>query len=269
MEIDPDRQIIEGKDRDVVKKFRAVAAGKEKKKRKKSRERIGALLIVCCIGLLLVLKNVSWQRLPVTAMAVKQSKDISKTDSQPPLLKTETGFQIFKQAELPAVDLKKKDPSPVISSKDIASKIKIPRYAKDKKEIENSGLLIVAEKKVASGSLNSKSKPGAIQIAKILTCRSVDDRRHISPQKVFSVKKDSHVFVWMDVQSKKLPCTLTHVYFVNGRRYCVIPLTIGYSRMRTWSNISLDGYNDEGKWRVDVVTDKGETIAKAEFAVIP
>ena len=140
---------------------------------------------------------------------------------------------------------------------------------KNKKEIEKSVALTPATPKTPSNPLNQKLKPGNIQISKIVTCQSIDDRRHMSLQTEFSVKKDRKVCVWTDVQSKQVPCAIKHVYFINGRRYRSIPLSIKHPQMRTWSYVSLNSHDDEGKWRVDVITDKEEILSRIEFSVVP
>ena len=73
----------------------------------------------------------------------------------------------------------------------------------------------------------------------------------------------------MDVRSEKPPFQLRHVYYLNDRRYCVVPLDIRYPRMRTWSTVSLEYPTQAGKWRVDVETREGEVLSQVEFSVVP
>ena len=74
--------------------------------------------------------------------------------------------------------------------------------------------------------------------------------------------------VWMKVLSKKPPFTLTHVYYLNGQKYCEVPLAIRYHRMRTWSSVSLRSPDHIGKWRVDVIAENGTTLDQIAFTVV-
>lgn len=108
-----------------------------------------------------------------------------------------------------------------------------------------------------------------IQISEIVSCGGIANKQYVSPQKVFSLKKESTPVIWMNVLSDKQPFTLTHVYYVNGGRYCAVPLQILYKKMRTWSNVSLKYPAHIGEWRVEVMTDKGEKLDQIEFTVVP
>ena len=108
-----------------------------------------------------------------------------------------------------------------------------------------------------------------IRIAEIITCLGVKNKNSLSPQKEFSLQKGATPYVWMDVRSKKTPYKLRHIYYLNGRRYCSVPLAIHYPRMRTWSNVTLRHQYETGNWRVDVVTKKGEVLSQVEFTVVP
>ncbi len=109
----------------------------------------------------------------------------------------------------------------------------------------------------------------AVQIAEIFACSNVRNRRYVATRTVFSLKKSSKSFVWMNVLSEKPPFTLTHVYYRNGRRYCAVPLEIRHPRMRTWSSINLRSRKQCGEWRVAVMTKKGEVLDQVEFTVVP
>ena len=108
-----------------------------------------------------------------------------------------------------------------------------------------------------------------IRIAEIITCQGVKNKNALSSQKEFSLQKGAKPYVWMDVRSKKTPYKLRHIYYLNGRRYCAVPLAIQYPRMRTWSNVTLRHPYEAGSWRVDVVTEKSEILSQVEFIVAP
>ncbi len=107
-----------------------------------------------------------------------------------------------------------------------------------------------------------------IQIHEIVSCSSVSQKQYVSAKTIFSLKEESTPVVWMTVLADNPPFTLTHVYYVNGRRYCEVPLNIRYHRMRTWSNVTLNHPDHAGKWRVEVIAENGEKLKHIEFTVV-
>lgn len=270
MEINPDNQAIEDKDRDVVKRFRSMVYGKELRRQKKSRAKIFAgIVIVCCAAAALTVKSAPWRAHPVLVNTAKDHEEVLRTDGKAQNQPSGKDQPALKQAQMPESNLDKKESSSPVSGKKVQMITKAPQYEKNKKEIAKYKVVMAAGEKTPSKSVNQMSDAGGISVAKIIACRSVADRRNISPQKEFSVKKDGKVYVWMDVRSKEVPFTVRHVYFINSRRYCSIPLSIKCCQIRTWSNISLNNPDDEGIWRVDVVTDKDEILSRIEFTVVP
>ncbi|MBI9090084.1 MAG: DUF2914 domain-containing protein [Desulfobacterium sp.] len=130
---------------------------------------------------------------------------------------------------------------------------------------------IPAEQKAAvqPGPTEQMRISSGIRISEIVSCSRITQRQYSSPQKVFSLKKDATAAIWMNVVSEENPFTLTHVYYVNGRRYCAVPLEIQYQSMRTWSNVTLGHPSHIGEWRVEVMTDKGEKLDQIAFTVVP
>ncbi|MEZ4578618.1 MAG: DUF2914 domain-containing protein [Desulfobacterales bacterium] len=122
-------------------------------------------------------------------------------------------------------------------------------------------------------SLSQKPAPvapeGSIRIAGITVSQNVQNKQPVSRKTDFSIKQGAKPYVWMDVRSEKPPFELRHVYYLNDRRYCVVPLDIRYPRMRTWSTVSLEYPTQIGQWRVDVETREGEILSRVEFSVVP
>ena len=112
------------------------------------------------------------------------------------------------------------------------------------------------------------SSPG-VEISHLVVCGGVKDKQFISPKSVFSVSADPYAVVWMRVLSADPPFTLTHVYWLNGKRYVDVPLEIRYPHMRTWSRVTLDRQRQIGQWRVDVVNETGQMLDQIEFTVGP
>ncbi len=108
-----------------------------------------------------------------------------------------------------------------------------------------------------------------VRINGLVTCGGVRDKQYVSQKSTFSLASDPFVMVWMRVLSDNPPFTLTHVYSVNGKHYCDVPLEILYPHMRTWSRVTINRDIHIGAWHVDVVDDKGQTLDQIEFTVVP
>ncbi len=112
------------------------------------------------------------------------------------------------------------------------------------------------------------STPDVI-IHELVICRSIKNRQYISPGHRFSMKNGAKpvVWTWMNILTDKPPQNLSHIYYLNGERYCRVILPVPYPRTRTWSNVTLNRPEHAGSWRVDVVNSSGQVIARADFTV--
>jgi hypothetical protein len=261
-----DRQTVEDKDRDVVKKFRSVVEGKELlKKRKKGRLKLISGVMIVCGALLMVFLDQYSRQKPQPVVDPETIIKDSLKDGNPAadISKSEQGKRKY---EASRADLSQ--PHENLQA-DFPLKIKSPRYLKNKLEIQNADIVLADSMKISTKSSQKKSITDGVKIAKILACQDVAERQHVLSQEEFSVKRDGKVYVWMNVLSEQVPHKLRHIYFINGRQYRTIPLSIKYPQMRTWSGISLNGSQDVGKWRVDVVSEQGQTLSHIEFKVVP
>jgi hypothetical protein len=264
------RYTIEKRDKELVEKFRAVVASKERRKRMARIRLIGVLLVIVCAGLFFFSKNSSQPPTPEEVMTKSNRIALNRVaDSRIPLQKSEE-IQVLaaKKIELSAnnqdlnfqpSDAGKLSPALVIPEKNLAD-VLVPVL---KPRVKTSGKIGISE---IPEQISAKTD---IRIAEIVTCQGVKNKNAVSPKNQFSLQNNATPYVWMDVRSKKTPYKLRHVYYLNGRRYCTVPLAIHYPRMRTWSNVTLRHQYEAGQWRVDVVTGKGEILSQAEFTITP
>jgi hypothetical protein len=117
--------------------------------------------------------------------------------------------------------------------------------------------------------VEAAAPPPSARITEIASCRAVDQRQCVAPASTFSLQETPTPVVWMNVLSDQQPFTLTHAYYLNGRKYCDVPLEIRYPRMRTWSNVTLAHPYQTGHWRVEVIDADGERLSQIEFTVTP
>lgn len=108
-----------------------------------------------------------------------------------------------------------------------------------------------------------------VTIHELVICRGIKHRQYVSPGNRFSMGNGAKpvVWTWMNVLTDKPPQDLSHIYYLNGKRYCRVILPVRYPRTRTWSKVKLNRSAHAGSWRVDVVNSSGQIIARTEFTV--
>lgn len=250
------RQEIENKDQELIKKFRTIIQNKEKPPAPKKFP-LGYILLSAAliISILLLLKQ---------QPAVLFSK--------PP--KTSPPKQaVLVPAEQPALN------KGIVQVEPPLDVPKVPPPTKPEKEekqviLKSPGSDLntqVLEKKppvqAPIQSLGGKTRSG-VQIDEIISCTRVNNRQCSSPKLKFSLSQGDTPKTWMKVISKQPPFTLTHVYYVNGQKYCEVPLAISYRHMRTWSSVTLRSFDHIGRWRVEVIDDSGAKLDQIEFEVV-
>jgi hypothetical protein len=264
------RYTIEKRDRELVEKFRTVVASKERRKKMARIRLFVVVLVIAGAGLMFFSKNPSLP--PITEKVMNKSNRIvlnRPEDASIPLQKIEE--TIGPAAETNGTSANNLDLNPQSSVSEMQSaELVIPQ-----KNMTDVPVPVLMPRVKTSGKIGISEIPKQIstttdiRIAEIITCRGVKNKNALSPQKEFSLQNGATPYVWMDVRSQKTPYKLRHIYYLNGRRYCAVPLAIKYPRMRTWSNVTLRHPYEAGQWRVDVVTEKGEILSQAEFMVLP
>jgi hypothetical protein len=92
-----------------------------------------------------------------------------------------------------------------------------------------------------------------IELVSAVACQGVQNHQHIDNRNVFYTSDTHRAYVWMEIRSKEQPFVIKHIYYLNDQKYCEVPLDIKYSRMRTWSYITLDKEDHTGSWKVEIV----------------
>jgi len=114
---------------------------------------------------------------------------------------------------------------------------------------------------------SGKTESSLFRISGISVCSGIENKNPKGKKKIFYLKKDKYIFIWMEVRPEFFPTTLSHIYYLNGAKYVTVPLGIKYKRMRTWSRITLNSYAKAGLWRVDVVTQDNRILKSVDFEV--
>ncbi len=282
------REAIEKRDMEVVEKFRAVVEAKERR-RKSSRLRIAAgLAAMVFVGVIVFYKTDSP---PDKTSPMHRSKSVALHRPSAEALSEQT--MPIKQDASTAADAEtaetEKTAETVLADGAVregaapemaaGAGASAPATADDAVLRESAQTLdtlpVVAPRRDLTGKTDLRKKPapvtpqGDIRIAKIVVCENVKNRQPVAWKNTFSIKQGAKPYVWMYVTSEKPPFELRHVYYLNGSRYCVVPLAVQYPRMRTWSTVTLDYLTQVGTWRVDVETTKGEVLSQTTFTVTP
>lgn len=108
-----------------------------------------------------------------------------------------------------------------------------------------------------------------VTIHELVTCRGIKHRQYVSAENHFSIRNGAKpvVWTWMNVLTDNPPQELSHIYYLNGKRFCRVILPAPYPRTRTWSKITLKKPAYAGSWRVDVVNSNGQVLARTDFTV--
>lgn len=245
------RDKIEERDLHLIEKFRSIVKSKENEPvRKPARQTWKFWLLLVCAGVI-VAGSMVFRKQPAPPVPILSEPPATLVEQEktPPIREADqTGKQ-------PAV--RKMEPKSIAGPLNSVA----PPLIKPNRSAETSAPMPSTPIEQGSARLD-------IQISEIVSCSSVSKRQYVAAKTIFSLKKESNSMVWMTVLSDNPPFTLTHVYYVNGRKYCSIPLKIRFPRMRTWSSITLNSQDQIGKWRVEVVTGNGEKIAQLEFTIV-
>lgn len=275
------REKIEEKDQRLIKKIREIIDNKEKKtgKKKPVCQTYKFWLPILCAGFIIACLII-FKEQPATIVS-NNSEPTSRSEKiSENTFKTKTTSILKKITDQNAVTDTEdmvQAAKPLEQSNPPASKKNMPpekETVSQKTATKPSEALLTPDrsKKIratAQSTLTEKSHmPSSIQIHEMVSCSSISQKQYVCAKTVFSLKEESTPVVWMTVLADNPPFTLTHVYYINGRRYCEVPLSIRYHRMRTWSNVTLNHPDHAGKWRVEVMTENGEKLKHIEFTVV-
>jgi hypothetical protein len=106
-----------------------------------------------------------------------------------------------------------------------------------------------------------------IRVASAVVCSGIRRHHPMDETGVFQISPATRAFVWTDVRTASPPMRIEHIYYLNGVRYCAVPLEIRYPRMRTWSSVMLQQTDLSGDWRVDIRSG-GDILKTVHFNVL-
>lgn len=249
------REEIENKDQELIKKFRTIIHNKEKKPAPKTFP-FGLIFLFTAliISSMLLLKQ---QPASLFSKATKTSSRallVPVSAEQPASNEATVGIKALPDAPKVLVPLQK-----MVARE---TGLKSSDSVLSNPVLEQNSLVEFSNQRL-QGEI-----PLGIRIEEIISCSSVKNKQYSRSKIKFSLTQDASPKIWMKVVSENPPFTLTHVYYLNKRKYCEVPLSIRYNRMRTWSSVSLRSPDHIGKWRVEVIADNGAKLDQVEFTVV-
>ena len=132
----------------------------------------------------------------------------------------------------------------------------------------NSDNLTTEKKNIAESiEVSDKINASLLQISKYSVCSEIKNKNPKAEKNIFHLNQDKYAFVWVEVWAESFPTHINHVYYLNNKKYCTVPLEIKYIRMRTWSKITLNNSDQKGLWRVDIVAANGTILKQVAFEV--
>lgn len=249
------KEEIENKDQELLKKFRTIIKNKEKKTAPKPRPfGLFFLFTALIISSILLLKQQPTSLFPKAP----------KTSSPAPLVPVSEEQQASNPATIAIKDLPDAPKIPVPLQKIVARETVL----KSSDSVLNNPVHDQDSSLEFYNQRMQEDIPSDILIEEIISCSSVENRQYSRPKIKFSLEQDPAPTIWMKVASENPSVTLTHLYYFNEQKYCEVPLAIRHHRMRTWSSITFRSPDHIGKWRVEVITDKGIKLDQVEFVVV-
>lgn len=256
---------IEARDRDLVKKFRGIVEKKEEVKFQTPRRNpswpvfiiSGTIMMAAIIFMVSNMIPDPVLTEPATATIQPPKESVQSVLPENPAPSEEYIYSDVEKLDLPHKEVVE----PVEETADTAPS---PDGVQVNAEVPMPPQNVPAEAKIPEPVVGD-----GIIIDGLVPCLGVKDRQFVSPQTVFVLKDVIKPTVWMNVLTDHSPLTLNHVYYLNGVKFCTVPLKIPYPRTRTWSHVTLSKPEHAGLWRVDIVNEKGKVLGRTEFTVVP
>ncbi|MFA5162215.1 MAG: DUF2914 domain-containing protein [Elusimicrobiales bacterium] len=118
-----------------------------------------------------------------------------------------------------------------------------------------------AKAEAAADAAKPAQPASALKAEKLVIASAVENREPVGETADFPAGTEK-AFCWMKV-SGAAEGTVTHVWYLEGKKVAEVPLQIKYDPMRTWSSKTVS----PGSWKVEAVDGSGAQVAAAEFTV--
>lgn len=257
------RTNIDDRDRHLMKKFRNIIEEKEQRKeqykQQTSQRRPWLVLITAGVITAASILLISYHMLtePAQTDTTTPPEKIETAVPQAPASMTE-----HTSTDVKRPDLADEKPSPELPSETVP--VVPPEEMPPPSEVVR-----ISEEPTPVETLPQIVTDTDVTIQELVVCRHIKHRKYVSPENRFSMKNGAElvVWTWMKALTDKPRQDLSHIYYLNDKRFCRIILPVPFRRTRTWSKLVLNKPSHAGSWRVDVVDNNGQVLARADFTV--
>jgi len=116
-----------------------------------------------------------------------------------------------------------------------------------------------------TGSTNAPIPAPSLTISRMEISAGVMDRKPLDIGTTYPASQEK-VYCYLEFKDVKKETTVNVVWMLGQNEIDKIPLTIKpYPKFRTWASKTINGMR--GKWKVDVLDDKGNFLKSATFTV--
>ena len=105
-----------------------------------------------------------------------------------------------------------------------------------------------------------------VSVLQASTCSEIINRMPAGVGNAFP-SSTQRVYVWNAIEARRIPSSIRHIYYLNGRKIGDVTLDVRAPYWRTWSykNITDDRYR--GEWRVDIASADAKVLRRLYFTV--
>nr|WP_320190558.1 DUF2914 domain-containing protein [uncultured Desulfobacter sp.] len=250
---------IEDRDQDLMKKFRNIVEEKKQLNEQEPQKRPWPAFTLAGFIMAAIIVAIAYHMIPER---VHTAPSPTPAKVKTAALKTPVSMPdpTLTQGEKPSIPDEKPPQEPLTESAPV-----IPA----KEEEPSLEVVQTPEKAAPIETLPEIVNSTDATIKELVICRSIKNRQYVSPENRFSMKNGAKpaVWTWMNALTDKPPQELSHIYYLNGKRFCRVILPVPFPRTRTWSKVTMKRPAQAGSWRVDVVNKNGQVIARANFTV--
>lgn len=130
------------------------------------------------------------------------------------------------------------------------------------------------ESRVPSGQIQMSAGPSPesttadadLIVLQASVCSEIKNRMPVGVDTSFSLSAQ-RVYVWNEIEARKIPSKIRHIYYQNGKKISEVTLDVRSSYWRTWSSKNISNNRDRGQWRVDIATASGKVLRRLTFEV--
>ncbi|MGA6927135.1 MAG: DUF2914 domain-containing protein [Desulfosarcina sp.] len=105
-----------------------------------------------------------------------------------------------------------------------------------------------------------------LNVLKASVCSNVKNRMPTGVDTIFP-SSVGRIYVWNQIEAKRFPSKIRHVYYFNDNRIDSITLDVRSHNWRTWSAKSIPSHRSQGQWRVDITSAEGEVLQRLYFEI--